>query len=107
PQLVAVPAIDEAGRVEARDPVAQGQAAAGLHEPGVAPRQRDGDAGGHQRPAAAGRELGVLPSDQVDPRVADTGVGRQWERRIETDDRDGDHAREPTIRPCWYGWTSR
>ena len=53
-QLPPVAAVDEAGGVEAGDAVTQGEAAAGLDEPGMARRDGDGDPGGHERPPPAG-----------------------------------------------------
>ena len=51
-ELVAVARVDEPRRVEAGDPVAERQAAAGLHEPGVALRDGERDARRHEGPAA-------------------------------------------------------
>ena len=55
-ELVAVAAVDQPGRVEAGDAVLEGQAAAGLDEPGVPGGEGDGDAGRDEGPAAAGAE---------------------------------------------------
>ena len=74
------------GRVEAGDAVAEGEPAARLHEAGVALGDGDGDAGGDQGPAAAGRERGVLAGDEVEPGVARPGVGRQRQVGVEADD---------------------
>ncbi len=71
----------------------QGQSAAGLDEAGVTVGDGDGDAGGHQRPAAAGGEQGVLPGHQVEPGVARTGVGRQRQVGIELHHMDFEHGR--------------
>ena len=54
-QLAAVAGVDQAGGVDERDPVAQREARARQHEPGVPGRDRDGDAGADAR-ALAGRE---------------------------------------------------
>ena len=118
-QLVAVAAVDEPRRVEAGDPVAQGQPAARLHEPGVALGQGEGDAGGHQRPPAAGRQRGVLAGQQVEagvarPRRRRAAAGRdrgapRGRRGRSARSRSVGGCRTPTgrVRRCWCGWTSR
>src|SRR5690349_10840182 len=54
--LVAVPRVDEARRVEARDAVAQREPRTRLHEAGVALRNRNRDTGWDERAAACRRE---------------------------------------------------
>jgi oligoribonuclease len=87
-ELVAVPRVDEAGRVEARDAVLEGQAAAGLHEPGVARGQRERDARRHERPAAAGGQVRALAGHQVEAGVVRPGVGGEVELGVEAHDGD-------------------
>ena len=74
-QLVAVAGVDEPGRVQHRHAVAQGQAAAGQHEAGVAGGHGHGHARRHQRPAAAGLQR------HVDRGPADRGRRRRRARR--------------------------
>ena len=93
PQLVAVAGVDQAGGVEARDAVAQRQAAAGLDEPGVALGDGEGDAGGHQRPPRRRRQDRALAGHEVGAGVAGPGVGRQGQVGVEADDGDAQHGR--------------
>ena len=77
--------------------MAQGQAAPRLHEPGVALRQGEGDAGGHEGAPTAGGQLGVLARQQVEARVAGPCVRRQGQVGIEAhhgDDETGRHHAE-------------
>ena len=53
--LAAVLRVDEARCVEHRDAVLQREARTWEHEAAVAGRDRDGEAGGHERPAATRR----------------------------------------------------
>ena len=53
--LAAVGRVDQAGGVDDADAVLHGEPAAGQHEAAVAQRDGDRDAGGDQRPPAAGR----------------------------------------------------
>src|SRR5690606_34430263 len=94
-ELVSVTAVDEARGVEAGDAVLESQAAAGLYEPGSAPRQGEGDAGWYQRSAATGREGDRLTGHQVGPGIAHVGVGGQAEVRVEATDRYVQHG--PTV----------
>ena len=75
--------------------MAERQAAARLHEPGVALGQGERDAGGHQRAPAAGRERGVLAGQHVEPGVADARVGGQRKVGIEADHGDDEAVRHP------------
>ena len=84
--LAAVAGVHEAGRVDDGDPVPRGQAGARLHEPGVALRDGDGEAGADGR-ALARAELDPVAGGQVEPRVArvgpagDGGLGAQAPHR--------------------------
>ena len=73
-ELVAVPGVDETGRVQQRDAVPQREPAARLHEAGVPDGDGDRDARRHERPAAARRERRILASAQVGAGVALSGV---------------------------------
>ena len=89
----AVAAVDEPGRVQARDAVAQGQPAAGQHEPGVA--RRDGDRDAASAPAPGRRRARAVTSSraaQVDAGVAGSGVRGQRQVGVEAAP-DGDRAR--------------
>ena len=99
PQLVAVAGVDEAGGVEAGDAMAQGEAAAGLHEPGEARRNGDGDARGYQRPSTTGGQLGVLPRHQVGAGVVDACIRRQRQLGVEAADGDLQHDDQRTQPP--------
>jgi hypothetical protein len=97
-ELVPVARVDEAGRVEAGDAVAQGQAAAGLHEPGVALGEGEGDPGRDQRPAAASAQHRSLSGQDVEAGVALLGVGGQRQLGVEVDHGHGEghgHGRQP------------
>ena len=87
-QLVPIARVDQAGRVEAGDAVAQGEAAAWLHEPRVALGQGEGDAGRDQGPSAAGLEPRRLPGHEVEAGIAGPRVGGQVEVGIEPHHRD-------------------
>jgi hypothetical protein len=68
PQLAAVAGVDEARRVDDRDPVPRGQPRARDDEPGHAGRQRDRHAGPDDAPAG-GPQREVLDAREVEPRV--------------------------------------
>ena len=102
--------------------MAQGEAAAGLHEPGVALGEGEGDAGGHDRPPAAAAQHRRLAGHQVGAGVAGPGVGGQRQVGVEPDHGDLQHAAiiaAPRLLDratvpgriaspsCSCGWTSR
>jgi oligoribonuclease len=89
-ELVAVAGVDEARRVEAGDPMAQREAAAGLHEAGVAGRQGERDPRRDEGPAAGRFEAGGLARDEVEAGVALLRVGGQVEVGVEPEDRHGE-----------------
>ncbi len=97
PELVAIPGVDETGAVEHGDAVAQRQAAAGLHEPGVSLGNGDGDAGGDEGPAAGRRQHNAAAGDEIGPGVARPGVGGQCQVGIEGEDGDLNHALNATV----------
>ena len=69
-------------------PCLQRETRAGLHEAAVAGWDRDGDPGRHERPAAAGRELGVLAGAEVVAGVVVVLLRRERELGVEPGDRD-------------------
>lgn len=99
PQLVAVAAVDEPGRVQARDAVAQREPAARQHEARVAVRQRKSDPGRHQRPPTARRKHGAIARNQVAPGIAWVRVRRQRQVGIETHDGDLEHGANSRFEP--------
>ena len=121
PQLVAVAAVDQARRVEAGDAVAQGQAAAGLHEPGVALGHGEGDAGGHERPPAAPAQASPPRGprgrrrrrrDGRRPAAAGRGRGRttgicSTRHHRRTARRSAPVGPPDSLPTCSCGWTSR
>ena len=79
--------------------MAQGEAAAGEDEAGVAGGDGDGDAGRDERPPAAGGDHGVdLAGVEVEAGVAGVGVGRQRQLGVEADDGHG----QAHGRPLWH-----
>jgi hypothetical protein len=112
-ELAAVAAVEQAGRVEARDAVAQRQPAPRLDEPGVALRDRQGESGGDDRTSTAGLQHDPLACEQVEAGVARLRVRRQRQVGIESLHRDREHrrpmvlVRAGTLASCSPGWTSR
>src|SRR5262249_19620564 len=92
PHLVAVAGVDQARRVEAGDAVTQREPAAWQHEPGEAVGDGDRDAGRYDTTAAAGLDRRRLPRVEIGTGVASVRVRRQWQLRVETNDRHLDHA---------------
>ena len=90
-ELAAIAGVDETRRVEARDPVLQGEPAAWLHEAGIPDGYCNGGAGGHERSSATRRELDVVARDEVGTRITVGGVGRHREVGVEADDRNLEH----------------
>ena len=119
-ELVAVAAVDEPRRVEAGDAVPQRQAAAGLHEPGVALGDGDRDArsGTRARPPAGAsvtRLAGHAGRGRRRPGLAYAGSGQVGVEADDGDDEavrhgatvDGCHTATGSLRRCSSGWTSR
>ena len=99
-QLAAVGGVDQAGRVDETDAVAQCQPAARQHEAGVSGRDGDGDPGRDERPAAAGGEVGVGSRVEVETGVTGMGVGGERQVGVEPDHRHGQrHRPDPTDHP--------
>jgi hypothetical protein len=90
-QLVSVTGIDEAGGVQAGHAVPKGESAPRLDEAGVTLGQGQRHPGGHESPAATGRQQDVHPRHQIGSGVAGVGIARHREVGIETDDRDVEH----------------
>lgn len=94
-KLVTVSGVDQAGSVEARDAVAQRQAAAGEDEARVSRRQRHGDPRGHEPPVTAGGEHDVFAGVEVRPGVSPVCVRRDGQVGVEPDERHLEHGCVP------------
>ena len=86
PKLTPIARIDQAGRVEACDPVLEGEAAARLDESGVAVRQGDGQSRRNQRSTAARLEDDLVARQQIESRVAGPGISGERQFGVETFD---------------------
>ncbi len=89
--LAAVGAVDEARRVDHADAVFEGETAAWQHEACVAGRYGDGDARGHEQPAACRSQVAIVAGAQVEAGITRMGVGGQSQIGVESNDRDGKH----------------
>lgn len=90
-ELAPVARVDEAGRVETGNTVFECEAAAGLHESGVALRQRNRDSRWDQRPPTGRRQSDVFSGDEVDTGVAGPCVRRKRQVGVETKNREIEH----------------
>ena len=90
-QLTSIARVDEPRRIEAGDAVLERKPTAGLHEPRVALGKGDGDARGNERAAPGSGQRDVLPGQEVDAGIAGTGVGREREIRVKTENRQIEH----------------
>src|SRR5690606_31209616 len=85
--LAPVAGVHGAGRVDDRDPVPGRETRPRVHETGVAVRQRDGHAGGNQRPLPRA-ELDVLTGVEVDAGVARVRLPRDRQAGVEAAQED-------------------
>jgi len=90
-QLAAVARVDEPRGIEAGHAVLDRETAPGLHEAGVAVGERNRDTGGYQRSASGRRKDDIFSRDEIHTGVARSGVGREGQVGIETEDRKIEH----------------
>lgn len=81
-QFASVTGVDEPRGVETCHAVFQREPAARLDEPRVAIGDGNGDAGGDERPLAAGAEQTVLPCQKVDACITLFRIAREWQVRV-------------------------
>ena len=93
--LVAVPGVDQPGRVETRDAVPHRESRTRLHEAGPTRRDRDRDPGRYERAAAGRRESTRMARAEVVARVALVAASREREFGIEAANANL-HGREAT-----------
>lgn len=75
-EFTPVPTVDQTGSVEAGHAMRERESATGLDESGMALGNRHGQSGGDQRSTTSGEEDDVLTSNEIEPGVAHSGVGR-------------------------------
>ena len=93
-EFAAISRIDEARRVEAGHAMLESKTGSGLYESRVSIGQGNGDSGANKSSSTGRRQRDVLAGNEVDARIAISGVGREGEIRIEAEDRKIDHAAE-------------
>jgi oligoribonuclease len=81
--------------------VAQGKAASRLHEPGVPVGYGQPYSGRDESAAAPRLHRRTHTSDEVGAGVAWAGVSREWQVRVEDDDRDVEHHPNLALRPVF------
>ena len=96
--LAAVAGVDGPGRVDDRHPEPGGEPGARVHQGDVPVRQRDRDAGRHQRPLPR-LEVHVDGRHQVGAGVTGVGVRRERDVRVGAGDQDLDAA-SGSVRAC-------
>ena len=93
--LTPVTRVNQAGRVQASDPVVGCQPASRQYEAGVAVGDLEGDPGSNCRPPTARGEQRVDPGNQVATGVAEPCIARRQKVRIEAEQWDLEHDSAP------------